>query len=118
VWSFTLKRDSANTENNMMPYVKLGAKDLAPIIIKDGILKFEYINAAGDSKVAVTISTLEKSSERPLSFDLDVKNGQNFIEYDVNRKAVLTEKKIYELRLVNSQGASVSIRFIPTYPTK
>ncbi|MES2773899.1 MAG: hypothetical protein V4722_06925 [Bacteroidota bacterium] len=118
VWSFTLKGDSVKNDLNSIPYVKLGVKELAPVIIKDGILKIEYINEWSDLAVQATITTLEKSDERPLSFMLDVQKGQNFITYDLNKRAVLTEKKLYELRLVNSRGMSVSMRFIPTYSTK
>ena len=78
----------------------------------------EYFNALPDSTVRVEVYRIEDKNakyRKSLSFELRVNKGQNFLEYDLNRKTHLDEGSVYEVRLVNSQKEEWQMRFNPKY---
>jgi hypothetical protein len=116
VWTFTIMPDSVITIISSAPFVRLKKQNNDATILQQGILKMEYFNVLPDSVVHVEIfRTADKNNKyrQSLSFNLRVKAGQNFLEYNLNGKTHLDENTVYDVVLTNSRKEEWQMRFNP-----
>ena len=64
------------------------------------------------------ITDPEKSSQQSVQFDLELENGQNFLQYNIAKKAKLDENAVYEVSVINCRGEEWLMKFIPVYYRK
>jgi hypothetical protein len=113
VWSFTCRKDTAATNVYNAPYIKITNEPSAPSFAYQGIIKAEYYHQTEDSVVTVTIASIDKPGVILKSFDIKVRQGQNFWVYDLGRKIKLQEKQCYEARISISGQQDYMMRFYP-----
>jgi hypothetical protein len=118
VWSFTVMPDSVVKIISMAPYVRVSRQSSEATILHHGILKMEYFNSLPDSTVNVAVYKISQGSSRgrqAISFQLKINAGQNFLEYDINKKMRLDESAAYEVTLTNSKNEKWQMKFNPKY---
>jgi hypothetical protein len=118
VWKFTVMPDSVAEIISAAPYIKLKKQNNEATILHQGVLKMEYFNASVDSAVhaeVYRVSETNNKRKQKLSFELRVKRGQNFLEYNINNKIRLDEEAVYEVKLYNSSKESWYMKFTPRY---
>ncbi|MDP4262204.1 MAG: hypothetical protein Q8941_06700 [Bacteroidota bacterium] len=116
VWSFTIMPDSVAKIISSAPFIRLKKQNNETTVLQQSILKMEYFNALADSVVHVEVYRAgEKNNKykQSFSFDLRVKGGQNFLEYDLNGKLHADESSVYEVKLVNSRKEEWQMMFTP-----
>ncbi len=118
VWAFTVMPDSVSNIISSAPFVKLSRQNSEPTILHQGVLKMEYFNSLPDSIVNVEVYKISQTSRkaaRPMSFQLKVKAGQNFLEYEFIGRVHLDESAVYQATLVNGRKEKWQMKFNPKY---
>jgi len=112
VWVFKIKDSAIEKIVQQAPYIKLSTKSGEVTTQYGEILKIEYYNFLSDSTAMVTIKNLaDKSNKHNLSFEIPIKSGQNFLDYNIGKKMKLEEAGIYEVVLTNSRGERHTMTF-------
>ena len=111
-WVFKINSSAKETINDRAPYIKLSATLQEVTILQGGILKMEYYSFLSDSTVKIFISR-ETDKKLLLQTDITVSPGQNFLQYDLNRKINLNTATYYEVKLMNSAGEAFYMKFKP-----
>lgn len=118
VWTFSVMPDSVAAIITGTPYISLTREQAKVTVLHQGVFKAEYFNALADTTV---IFELQKLTNNPVKgrqatrFELPVKAGQNFLEYNLNGKVRLDEISVYEVKLINSAREEWIMRFVPKY---
>ena len=118
VWTFTVMPDSVVDIISGTPYVKLAKQNVEVTVLHQGIFKAEYFNFLADSVAVFTLQKLTENNvkgKQAIRFELPVKAGQNFLEYNLNGKIRLDETAVYEIRLTNSMKEEWVMKFSPKY---
>jgi hypothetical protein len=119
VWVFRVKAQvPLSPMAEMTPFVKMKTSNPEKSIAPDGFLKLAYTNETSDSTAIIELTDLTSSGARqkPISFSVPVKPGENLIQYDL-RKMLGTpdETKVYQAVLRNSRGETWYMRFSVRY---
>jgi hypothetical protein len=112
VWSFTIKKDSLAIilDNASYPHLQRGV-GTAHFIAREKI-KFAYNNELGDTTVMVKLYTMDGTkSNTVMRKDLKVKDGMNYIDFDLDRKAAMHYGALYIAEILNSRNENWDIRF-------
>ncbi len=121
VWVFNIGKDSITKIIESAPYTKLSRNNTEVSIAQDGFIKMEYSNNSTDKKVKCTVykaGEKEKDGHKTIHFSLAVNAGQNYLYYNINKKAKLEDKTVYEISLKNGRGEEWLMRFMPVYSKK
>ncbi len=121
VWSFTIGKDSVTQIINQAPFIRISRSNTEVTVVHQGVLKMEYFNPGSDKKVTFTIYKAVdkmKKDRHSIQFDIPLNNGQNFLQYDLAKKAKLEEKTVYEVSMINGRGEEWLMRFVPVYYRK
>lgn len=114
VWTFRVKENPVEEIIKLAPYIKLTEKPSELTTVHQGVLKLEYYNYLADTLVKVSINEEGQKNvahAKEKIFELDVRPGQNYLQYDLSRKMRLEENRVYELVLTNSRGQKFLMRF-------
>jgi hypothetical protein len=115
VYVFFIGQDSTQANINAAPFIKLSANNTELSFALQGLLKMEYFNAANDKRITCTVFKAGErlKSNRVHKFTLKLVPGQNFLTYDLSKKAKLDPKIIYEVMVENAKGEKYFMRFTP-----
>lgn len=116
VWTFTVMPDSVVQIITNATYIKLVKQSPQTTVVHQGVIKSEYFNYLADSVVSCTVQRAngrDAKGKQSVSFELRVKAGQNFLQYNLNGKLRLDENEVYELKLINSRKEEWIMKFIP-----
>lgn len=118
IWTFTLGKDSVAKIIDQAPYVKISRSNTEVTIVHQGVVKMEYFNNGNDKQARFSIYKVtdkEKNNKQAIVFDMPLVKGQNFLQHDINKKARLDEKAVYEVSMTNERGEVWLMRFVPVY---
>lgn len=121
VFMFTIGKDTIAKIIDQAPYIKVSKSNTEVAIIYEGVIKMEYNNTAGDKKVKFNVykvSDRAKENKNAIQFEIELTNGQNFLSYNIAKKAALDDKTVYEISMINSRGEEWLMRFTPVYYKK
>lgn len=114
VWVFRYKTNPILEIIKMAPYIKLSEKQGEVTTVHQGMLKMEYHNYLADSVAIISISDEnEQSAIRSKIIELQIKPGQNYLQFDLEGKFNLNENTIYRVQLINSKGEKFLMKFKP-----
>lgn len=110
VWTFSIKGpEKENKYVKKAPYIKMMMGNAADIgIAPNGILKLMYNNRTNDSLVTIKIDI---PGEGAKTFELNVKQGENYLEYPLTKVIKYKENIVYRATLVNSLRETWSLQF-------
>jgi hypothetical protein len=112
VWTFRIKAvQVVETTVVEEAYIQLRKELDGTVISSSGILKFEYNNEAGDTKVKYELVALEGQNAIAKSAILELKPGLNLIQLP---SGSLNKGQYYLLRLFNSRQEHWQMKFIYT----
>jgi len=117
IWSFTTKQDPAMEilqaqEPSFIKLKKAGAQD--GFGVYSGNIRFDYYNETGDKTWNVQVEDLTSASHISFSLQLDsvqLKRGQNLVNYNASRDKRFIDKHKYVLKVINSGNEIWQLRF-------
>ncbi len=121
VFMFTIGKDTIAKIIDQTPFIKISKTGTEVTVVHQGIIKMEYFNNCGDKKLTFSVYKItdkEKNSTQPVQFDLELQNGQNFLQYNIAKKTKLDENTVYEVSVINCRGEEWLMKFIPVYYSK
>jgi hypothetical protein len=114
VWVFKIINETVKKIIEMAPFIKLSPKQQEVTTVHQGVIKMEYYNFLTDSIVKVIILNEDgKVKKDHFSFEVKVNAGQNYLQYDINKRIKLDENSIYEAVLINSKNEKYYMKFKP-----
>ncbi len=115
VWSFHTKGilPPIAVQASNPGFIKLAKNDEVAQSICNGVLKIEYLNEANDEQAYFSISSLSKSfMDTVATGNLELKNGQNFIDIDLTKYNKLNYSDTYLFQLFNTRNEQWKIKFL------
>jgi hypothetical protein len=117
IWSFITKQDPAmealqGQEPSFIKLKKAGAQD--GFGVYSGNIRFDYYNETGDKIWNVQVEDLTAASHTSFSLQLDsmqLKRGQNLVNYNASRDKRFVDKHNYILKVINSGNEIWQLRF-------
>jgi hypothetical protein len=111
-WLFKINAEAKEKNTNTAPFIKLSVQPQETAILQGGILKMEYYNFLSDENAKIFITRIS-DNKLLLQTILPITAGQNFLQYDLNKKIKLDPDVYYEVKLVNSAGEAFYMKFKP-----
>jgi hypothetical protein len=116
VWVF---KEKASGFDNVVyqretPYFRLKQEASNAYFLCNGTLKFEYQNEVNDNIVSFAIydvTTKEKNKIQLPQNNIEIKFGQNFIDYNIKEVNGIINGHFYQVELVNSKNENWSGKF-------
>lgn len=115
VWQFTIKNDSIKNVPDDAPYFRIMSRPLAPVFAANDIIKAEYHHDLPDSLVSLKIFNARDPRIVLYETKLNVRHGQNFLQYDLTGKFKLDEAECYEAQFITSTNKVFILRFYPKH---
>ena len=113
IWTFrvTSNKPAAVTVNEA-PYVEVKRAEDASIATAGNVLRITYDNAAADSVIAYTITSLEEAGNPVVQEgQLSLLFGQNQLQIPLRKNKKLQQQKVYLLRFKNSRNENWTVKF-------
>jgi len=112
IWTFRVVADKALSLKKEEPYIDLRRGMDASIASAGDVLKLTYDNAAGDSVLLYTITSLEdpgnpqvQQGRTPLRY------GRNYMQVPLQKNGGFAQRKVYLFRIVNGRNETWTLKF-------
>jgi len=116
IWTFKVSKVKPGFEPvKEVPYVEVKRAEDAVIATAGSVLRITYDNAAADSSVKYTITSIEEPGNPVVQEgELAVKYGQNQLQVPLKKNKRIVENKVYLFRFTSSRNESWSVKFTMT----
>ncbi|OQP59648.1 hypothetical protein A3860_36840 [Niastella vici] len=116
IWTFKVSKVKPGFEPvKEVPYVEVKRTQDAVIATAGSVLRITYDNAAADSTVKYTITSIEEAGNPVVQEgELAVKYGQNQLQVPLKKNKKIVENKVYLFRFTSSRNESWSVKFTMT----
>jgi hypothetical protein len=112
VWVFKITSDQVQKIINESPYIKVTTYPQAISTVHQGVLKVEYYHPLSDGVIQIrVIDDNSRNGKYLFTTKLDVKAGQNFLQYDLSKKIKLNEQTIYRVEIENLATEKFVLKF-------
>lgn len=112
VWEFKVNPPSvAKQIVEQTPFIKMKKSYPDKGIAPNGILKASYVNETTESSVNVQIIEPGSDGKSNPQFKIQLKAGENLIQYDLKKLVSLQKGKVYEAQIVNGRNEKWVIQF-------
>jgi hypothetical protein len=116
IWTFRVTQTKPQVEvEKPTPFVEVKRTQDAVIATAGSVLRITYDNAAADSTVKYTITSIEEAGNPVVQEgELAVKYGQNQLQVPLKKNKRIVEDKVYLFRFTSSRNESWSVKFTMT----
>jgi hypothetical protein len=116
VWQFRVIDDPVTKIIEGSPYIDMKQDHPNFGVMHQGYIKVHLYNYTTDSIARLVITEESNAGNSVLSaLDVHIKQGENFILEQMNRRTRLDQDKTYQLIWINSKGEQWSVRYKPKY---
>ncbi len=111
-WTFHIKEESTARLIDGGVYTKLSRGYDAHSYICRGNMRFEYFNESGDTTAAVNIYRVQEDRRTPVDQrTVPLKQGQNFIEFNIRNNGKYSDRQVFVLEILNSRREQWNLKF-------
>jgi hypothetical protein len=116
IWTFRVTKNSPTVEaEKPSPFVEVKRTQDAVIAATGNVLRITYDNAAADSTIKYTITSIEEPGNPVVQEgSLAVQYGQNQLQVPLRSNRKIQSNKIYLFRFVSSRNESWTVKFTVT----
>jgi len=113
IWTFKVATvKPAGTVVPETPYVEVKRAQDAAIATAGNVLRITYENAAADTAVKYTITSLEDAGNPVVQEgELHLKYGVNLLQVPLRQNKKLQQNKVYQLRFTSSRNENWTVKF-------
>lgn len=116
IWTFRLKRQVEDMPkgDDGLPYYKLQQGENSGYFLCSGVLKIVYENRGNDTTASIRVFDITQKIKKEITTTplvQTLKNGENFISYDLSDNTSPVHKHLYLIELINSKGELWTARF-------
>jgi len=115
VWTFKVKKEPPPTVKSFLVYyLKMKRENDAAYAVCHGTLYYEYLNESNDKTIPFKVYDVSNPAGKELALDsslIDLHFGQHLGALDFTNTAVLKDKHIYLLELINSRKEHWYLKF-------
>ena len=109
IWTFRLKRpvEDMPQGDDGQPYYKLQLGENSGYFVCNGILKIAYENRGNETTASIRVFDITQKNKKEITTTpiiQPLKNGENFISYDLSDNTSPVHKHLYLIELINSKG--------------
>jgi hypothetical protein len=116
VWKFKVIRDSVMAIVESSPYIQLRQDKPDIGIMHQGYIKIAFKNYTKDTIGIFTIKPEDDGSkENPITVEIKIKAGENYILKKLDSKYKFDENKVYRVTWINTWKEAWAVRFKPKY---
>jgi hypothetical protein len=95
------------------PFIQLTTSNADKGVAPNGVLKIIYNNKSTHKKIKIKITDLNSNTNNSLiEFDVDAMQGENYIQYDLNKIMRTKDGGVYMAQIVDDQNEKWFIQFI------
>ena len=104
-WVFKVKDGMLSPiKTDDAPYLKMEKNNPKKGWSTDGILKLSYLNETNEKEITVQVSDVNDLQHlNDTQFKIQVRPGENLIQYDLNKVLRLRRGKVYQAEIINSR---------------
>ncbi|MBP6024928.1 hypothetical protein [Ferruginibacter sp.] len=116
IWTFRLKRpvEDMPQGDDGQPYYKLQQGENSGYFVCNGSLKIVYENRENETTASIRVFDITQKIKKEITTTpiiQPLKNGENFISYDLSDNTSPVHKHLYLIELINSKGELWTARF-------
>jgi hypothetical protein len=113
IWTFRVTKNSPTVEvEKPSPFVEVKRTQDAVIAATGNVLRITYDNAAADSSIKYTITSIEEPGNPVVQEgSLVVQYGQNQLQVPLRSNRKIQSNKVYLFRFVSSRNESWTVKF-------
>jgi len=114
VWTFRINQDKQPTDIvATTPFIQLTTSSADRGVAPNGVLKIVYNNKSTSKTLKVDITDLTTSnSSAPVEFSVAATQGQNYIQYDLNKIMSTKDGGVYLAQIVDDKNEKWFIHFV------